>query len=67
MSLITVICSRCKEVLRDVIKTDTFTGGYYEVHKGYWSKFAKPGEQILCDACMFKDEGYIEEFGKHSL
>lgn len=67
MSLVVVTCSRCQkkvDSLKD--KAAGMTGGYYEVHEGYWSRFSNAGEYYLCDACMWADERYREVFGVHS-
>ncbi|HEX2615252.1 MAG TPA: hypothetical protein VHL10_07150 [Nitrososphaera sp.] len=62
-----IICCRCKQEI-DGFKDHVtgVTGGYYEVHAGYWQAFANPGEKNVCDPCMFADERFIAVYGHHA-
>lgn len=60
-----IVCDRCHQEVKDAAKDcNGTTGGYYEVERGPWWKFANPGEKYLCDACMFADARYISAYGK---
>lgn len=62
-----IVCDRCKQEVRDAVKAcDGTTGGYYEVERGRWRKFANPGEKYVCDVCMFRHERYIKVYEKVS-
>lgn len=37
------------------------TMGYY-LAKG-WLEFSNPGEEYICDDCMFKDPRYVAVYG----
>ena len=41
------------------------TAGYYDVRAGGWAECAKPGEQFVCDACMWADPAYQAIYGVH--
>jgi hypothetical protein len=58
-------CDRCKRDLSVLIalSTEDMTMGYYRA-KG-WADFCNPGEQYICDCCMFKDPRYIAVYGEH--
>ena len=68
-------CDRCKKTF-DGDKVETpeiaaaayFTCGYYEVGPSAkaWGQFANPGENIVCDACMFADPRYIAVYGQRA-
>jgi hypothetical protein len=64
-----VTCSRCHEVIPGSKLPDgTMTAGYYVVEPGSgWQEYAKPGEQYLCDGCMWADPRYIAVYGKHPM
>lgn len=67
MKDITITCDRCGKVVNGIIDETTdgvMTGGYYDVAKGYWSKFARWEEAKVCDACMFECPKYQEIYGK---
>jgi hypothetical protein len=59
---VTVKCSGCKELVEGV-RGNGFTGGFYDVAKGEWSKFARPGEKRLCDVCMWSRPEYQLVYG----
>lgn len=56
-------CSRCKKNVVSALKMPDFTGGYYEVAQGEWSKYANPGEVYLCDPCMHSEPRYRAVYG----
>jgi len=62
-------CSRCNGAIKGYqhnIGGQVATAGFYMVDQGYWSKFALPGEIIICDRCMWADPQYIAEQGIHN-
>ena len=59
---IKVTCSRCEKEI-DGIESSDFTGGFYRVSTGYWKKYAKNDEEILCDNCMQVDVRYVKDYG----
>jgi hypothetical protein len=61
---VNIVCGRCHKSVRDAAKSEDFTAGYYEVSKGNWNKYARKGEENICDACMWADPEYIKDFGK---
>lgn len=71
MNEVTVTCSRCGKTVEGAEfpahhEELGMTSGFYRVIEGnYWHKFARPGETILCDDCMWKDPLYIAEYGEH--
>jgi hypothetical protein len=54
-------CCRCRKGIVTE-KMDGVTAGYYDMSNGYWSKYAKNGERILCDHCMQSDPAYKRNF-----
>lgn len=56
-------CDRCGELI-DGFEDEGGTAGFYYVHKGPWSEFARPYEVVVCDECMWADPGYIALYGK---
>lgn len=64
---VTVTCDRCHKEVKGMIYTEEAqfkgTAGFYKVDNGYWNRFANPGENIVCDECMFKDSRYQEIYG----
>ena len=57
-------CDRCgKEVAKfeQIRDEKTMTAGYY---RG-WTEFMNPGENIICDRCMWADPRYIAVHGEH--
>ena len=59
-------CDRCKRKFEGD-ETEHMTHGFYYVHPGsYWSKYARPYETILCDACMWCSPEYIADYGDMS-
>jgi hypothetical protein len=69
---VTVVCDRCKATVEG-LRTMRFTGGFYEVQADLrtlditsWSRYANPGEKIVCDACMHADPRYIAVYGTYA-
>lgn len=65
MATVTVICSRCGATVEGLWDED-LTAGFYDVSAGPWAAYARPGETILCDACMHANPGYQEVYGAPS-
>lgn len=68
MSQIKIKCDRCGEWV-DGLLSSLFTAGFYNVTQpneelgtrgGAWSQFGQPGEEYICDHCMWRDPKYIE-------
>jgi hypothetical protein len=59
----TVECSECGLWLAKS-ENHGFTCGYYDTSSGQWADYAKPGQTILCDRCMWATEGYQKVYGK---
>jgi hypothetical protein len=60
---INVLCDRCKELIKGQ-KTATFTSGFYLVGPGHgWNRYSFPGEEYLCDKCMWTDPRYVTDYG----
>lgn len=57
----TVVCDRCHRSVEGTRSAD-FTGGFYDT-TGYWSKYSDSGERVICDACMWADERYQNDYG----
>jgi hypothetical protein len=55
-------CDRCKAEIKDFRQPvpGGMTAGYYY----RWFDFMDPGEEIVCDACMWVDPRYIATFGE---
>lgn len=63
------VCSRCRRRVAGFRRprADRFTIGYYVVAPpAWWARFARPGERIVCDACMWVDPGYVAVYGRRS-
>lgn len=59
-------CDRCGRVVPGALVEDAFSAGVYVVSLGSsWHEFARPGEVIVCEACMFADPRYVAVYGKH--
>lgn len=61
MGRVILVCDRCKRLVTGT-KTEHATGGFYWVQEGYWTRFANPGECVVCDECMWRDERYLTEY-----
>lgn len=61
-------CDRCSQWIRgiEIEATNDYpggTGGFYYVGPAYyWTRYSNPGETVVCDNCMHKDERYIREY-----
>ena len=55
-------CDRCGKKFEGD-EDENMTSGFYYVHRGYWSKYARPYETVLCDECMWADPAYIKDYG----
>lgn len=60
-----ITCSRCGQPVDSAppCPSRPFTAGYYVA--AAWADFANPGEEYICDACMFADPRYIAVYGQH--
>jgi hypothetical protein len=65
MTNVLLMCSRCSKLLDGPVPDGTtMTAGYYDVRgQSSWAYFAKPGEQFVCDGCMWKDPAYKAIYG----
>jgi len=58
-------CDRChRKVEGD--ESPYFTSGFYYVDRGYWAKYARPCEVVVCDECIWADPGYIADYGQRA-
>jgi len=69
MAKVTVICDRCGKTIEGLHSPDTetsmgMTAGYYNTSGQPWAQFVNPGENVVCDACMWADERYIAVYGE---
>ena len=62
MNAVVVVCDRCKEQVRGIQIEGVCTSGFYFVESGIWHKYAQAGEVYLCDACMWEDPRYLEDY-----
>jgi hypothetical protein len=60
-----VHCDRCKKSVEGDW-SDRFTCGFYDVSGGYWAKYARPYETLVCDCCMWCSPEYIADYGDMS-
>jgi hypothetical protein len=63
-----VICNRChSNIPGSKLPDGGMTAGCYVVTgTGGWAEYAKPGEQFVCDGCMWADPAYQAVYGVHS-
>lgn len=54
-----VQCSRCRRMV-DGARSEVATAGFYDA--AGWAKYADPGEEIICDECMFADSRYLADY-----
>ena len=67
MSKINQPCSRCGKAIDGEIN-GTFTAGFYLVNQNSgWAQFARTGEWIICDCCMWSDPAYIVVYGEQNM
>lgn len=57
-----VHCDRCKKAVEGDW-SERFTSGFYDVSSGYWAKYARPYETVVCDQCMWCDARFIADYG----
>jgi hypothetical protein len=63
LGLITVTCDRCGASI-DGMRGEFATAGFYDTTgQSWWSKYAKPGEHVVCDGCMWIDPQYRADYG----
>lgn len=61
-----VHCDRCQKDVPGSTEGPMSAGVYVVTAGSCWHRFAKPGEQVICDACMWTDPDYISVYGKQS-
>lgn len=59
----TIHCDRCGQDKEGSVDLYFSSGCYVVYGLSYWTKFSRPGENIICDDCMWEEEEYIAEFG----
>lgn len=63
MASVVFPCDRCGKTVEGGFDTH-FTMGYYNVAPGgAWEKFARAGEERICDYCMWADPEYKKIYG----
>jgi hypothetical protein len=55
-------CDRCHKKFDGEIWADG-SAGCYVVDSGYWHRYARPYETVICDECMWADPRYIADYG----
>lgn len=60
-----VQCARCKKHIdSEFDPRDSICAGFYWIGPGsMWNEFAKPGEEFICDECLWTSPEYIAKFG----
>lgn len=62
---VTLACDRCGKTVKGAKYTDArghvVTAGFYLLD-GAWSFAARKGEVAICDACMWADPKYREQY-----
>lgn len=60
-----ITCDRCGAKV-DGFRGQYATAGFYDTAgQSWWARYARPGERIVCDACMWADPGYRADYGIH--
>lgn len=62
----TIHCDRCLKTKPGYVVDGPFgmSAGCYMVGKGsHWHEMARPGEEVVCDDCMWEDPKYIARYG----
>ena len=54
-----IVCDRCRTPLPHAARYYGGTIGFYDTTDHQWSKFANPGETVVCDNCMRSDPRYL--------
>lgn len=63
MNKVTFPCDRCGETVEGG-SDQWFTMGFYNVSPGSaWERFAREGEERVCDHCMWSDPEYQRIYG----
>jgi hypothetical protein len=58
-----VFCNRC--FAKFPKSQSPMTAGYYDCSgDSYWANFVNPGEEIVCDKCMWATKSYQAIYGK---
>jgi hypothetical protein len=59
-----ITCDRCHKEQPNASIEQLFSCGVYVVQPGSaWAEYGNPGENIVCDACMWADPRYIKTHG----
>jgi hypothetical protein len=53
-------CSRCQKT-KVVYEDKLDSSGFYKSDSPF-GKYFKPGEIVLCDDCMWHDDGYLKDY-----
>jgi hypothetical protein len=70
MKNVKIACDRCGFIVQGIIyetPLGVFTGGFYNVAEGYWSRFARWEEEKICDKCMHSCKKYQKNYGTSAL
>lgn len=59
-----VKCDRCGRLV-DGLRGEYATAGFYDTGEGWWGRYAKANENVVCDACMWADPQYRADYGIH--
>lgn len=64
---IEIVCDRCEKTVNGIVIEASagipkVTGGFYDVTGTGWNEFAREGEQMVCDSCMWCDPKYVERY-----
>lgn len=63
---IEVKCDRCGRMIRG-FRDPQATISFYDVTTNHWKALGRPGEQVICDLCMWTDPLYITRHGRRSV
>lgn len=61
MERVTFTCSRCG-VTAIGHEDEHATAGFYRVDGDTWGRYARPGESVLCEPCMWADPAYVQVY-----
>lgn len=59
-------CSRCGVEAVGHEDADC-TAGFYQVGQAPWDRFARAGETVLCEPCMWRDPIYAALYGNATV
>lgn len=65
MSPVTAVCDRCHRTVEGFESPNAVIGFYRMADYGPWSRFARPGETLVCNDCMWADPGYSALYQTH--